>query len=121
MNGLIIGVHVLVSFFIIFVVLLQIGRGAELGAAFGSMGQANSQRGKASTMSKVTAIVAFLFMLTSFLLTYNTTSMQKSSVLDQVESSQPLTPAEPAEVAPAAEPVETAPAAETTPAGVEVN
>ena len=35
-------IHIIVCLLIIFFVLLQAGRGAELGAAFGSVGQANS-------------------------------------------------------------------------------
>jgi len=93
MNGLIITFHILICFFIIFAILLQVGRGAELGAAFGSMGQASNQRGRASLMSKITSVMAMLFMLTSFLLTYNTSLMQKSSVLTDVELTSEEAPA----------------------------
>ena len=112
MNGLLITFHVIFCFFMIFVVLLQVGRGAELGAAFGSMGQAQNQRGQASVMSKITAAVAILFMLSSFFLTYNTSEMQKATVLDKLQSSEAASPAvEPN--APAAEPM--APANESAP------
>ncbi len=114
MNGLLITFHVIFCFFIIFVVLLQVGRGAELGAAFGSVGQAQNQRGQASVMSKVTAVVAILFMLSSFLLTYNTSLMQKSSVLDQVEAVQPSKGEKLPPVAPETMPAEPAPS-ETEP------
>ena len=58
-------IHIIVCLLIIFFVLLQAGRGAELGAAFGSVGQANSVRGKMTGVGKMTAVVAVIFMLTS--------------------------------------------------------
>ena len=45
MFELLLVIHVIACVAIIFFVLLQSGRGAELGAAFGSVGQANSVRG----------------------------------------------------------------------------
>lgn len=64
-------IHVLVSVFLIFVVLVQGGKGAEVGAAFGG---GSSQtlfggRGAATFLSKVTTIAAVVFMFTSLLLT----------------------------------------------------
>ena len=47
-------VHVLVCLFLVFVVLLQTGRGAELGAAFGGMGQATFGRGQSTFITKFT-------------------------------------------------------------------
>src|SRR3989339_765032 len=111
MNGFLIALHILVFFFIIFAVLLQVGRGAELGAAFGSMGQANSSRGQASLMGKVTTVVAFMFMLTSFFLTYQTSNQTRSSVLEKVELQETLPAPAPVEDAaqkqiPQTEPIE---------------
>ena len=53
-------IHIIVCLLIIFFVLLQAGRGAELGAAFGSVGQANSVRGKMTGVGKMTAVVAVI-------------------------------------------------------------
>ncbi|MDH5560764.1 MAG: preprotein translocase subunit SecG [Deltaproteobacteria bacterium] len=86
-------IHVVVSIFIIFVVLLQVGRGAELGAAFGSMGQANNLRGSQSVMGKITTIMAVAFMITSFWLTYNTSTNAKSSVIENISVEEPSVPA----------------------------
>lgn len=62
--------HVLVSLFLIFVVLLQGGRGAELGAAFGGSSQTLfGGRGAATFLNKMTTMVAAVFMVTSLLLT----------------------------------------------------
>lgn len=84
MNTFLLTIHVLVSLCIIIVVLLQVGRGAELGAAFGSMGQANASRGTASFMTKFTTAMAVMFMITSFSLTYLTSNIAKTSVIDKV-------------------------------------
>ncbi|MDX2469621.1 MAG: preprotein translocase subunit SecG [SAR324 cluster bacterium] len=110
MNGLLLTFHIIICLFIVFSVLLQIGRGAELGAAFGSMGQANNQRGQATLMSKITTVMAVLFMVSSFALTYNSTMSQKSSVLDSAPLAQEAPAAMPVAEAPAAMPAPEAPA-----------
>ncbi len=63
-------VHVLVSFFLIIVVLLQSGKAADLAGAFGGMGSqtAFGPRGAATVLSKATTTAAVLFMLTSITL-----------------------------------------------------
>lgn len=96
MSTLLLVFHVIVCIFIIFVVLLQVGRGAELGAAFGSLGQANSSRGAATFIGKLTTFMAIAFMVTSFLLTYQTSDRVKSSVTDtvKVEETQQTAPAQ---------------------------
>jgi len=98
MSGFLVAFHVVTCIFIILAVLLQVGRGAELGAAFGSMGQAQSSRGQQSFMAKFTTVMAALFMMTSATLTYQTSKEQQSSVMDRVgvETSAPVTPAAPA-------------------------
>lgn len=62
--------HVLVSFFLIIVVLLQSGKAADLAGAFGGMGSqtAFGPRGAATVLSKATTTAAVLFMLTSITL-----------------------------------------------------
>lgn len=102
MSTLILTIHIIVCVFIIFVVLLQVGRGAELGAAFGSMGQANASRGVTTFISKLTTFMAVAFMVTSFVLTFQTSDRAKSSVTDTVSQedvAQPVVPAEDTEKA----------------------
>ena len=61
-------VHVTVSLFLIAVVLLQSGKGAEIGAAFGGSSQTLfGSRGAATFLSKMTTISAVAFMVTSAL------------------------------------------------------
>jgi len=70
MFELILVIHIIACISIIFFVLLQSGRGAELGAAFGSIGQANSVRGSMTGVGKITTGVAIIFMLTSLSLAF---------------------------------------------------
>ncbi len=59
-------IHVLVSLFLIVIVLVQGGKGAELGAAFGGSSQTLfGARGAATIFGKMTTIAAVVFMLTS--------------------------------------------------------
>jgi preprotein translocase subunit SecG len=63
-------VHIIVCFLLIFVVLIQSGKGAELGAAFGG-GSSHTlfgSRGAATFLNKMTTIAAVVFMVTSLLL-----------------------------------------------------
>ena len=70
METFLLGLHILVCLFLIFIVLVQGGKGAEVGAAFGG---GSSQtlfggRGAATFLSKLTTGLAIFFMLTSLLL-----------------------------------------------------
>lgn len=64
-------VHVLVGIFLILVVLLQGGKGAGLGAAFGGSSQTVfGASGAGSFLARLTAIAAALFVITSISLSY---------------------------------------------------
>ena len=69
---LILTVHVLVALGIIFLVLLQHGKGADMGAAFGSgsSGSLFGATGSANFLSRITAALAAVFFLTSLGLAY---------------------------------------------------
>lgn len=79
-------IHVVACLLIIFFVLLQSGRGAELGAAFGGVGQANSVRGEMTGVGKITTGVAIVFMLTSLSLAYLSSETTKDSVVRKIEA-----------------------------------
>ncbi len=72
MTYLLIGLHVTVCLALIVIVLLQMGKGAEVGASFGAGGSQTilGASGGASFMGKVTAAAAVIFMLTSLSLAY---------------------------------------------------
>jgi preprotein translocase subunit SecG len=81
MYGVIVALHVLVSLFLIFVILLQPGR-ADGMAAFGGGGSASSVfggRGSVTFLAKVTEVCAVIFMITSLSLAYR--SSHTDSVL----------------------------------------
>jgi preprotein translocase subunit SecG len=72
MEILLLVVHVLIGVGVIGLVLLQHGKGADMGAAFGS-GSAGSlfgSSGSANFLSRTTAILATVFFITSLGLTY---------------------------------------------------
>jgi len=76
---LILTVHVLVALGIIFLVLLQHGKGADMGAAFGSgsSGSLFGATGSANFLSRTTAALAVVFFLTSLGLAYVATHKPK--------------------------------------------
>jgi len=91
-------VHIFVCLFLIAVVLLQSGKGAEIGAAFGGSSQTLfGSRGSATFLSKMTTIVAIIFMFTSLFLAIATSkggSVVKKSVVPQ-QQTMPAAPAGP--------------------------
>ncbi len=71
MTTLILIVHVTVCFALIAIVLLQTGKGAEIGATFGGSNQTIfGSQGASTFLSKVTTAAAILFMVTSLSLAY---------------------------------------------------
>lgn len=70
MYTLVLTIHVLVSFAIVLIVLLQQGKGTDIGSIFGGGGQNPllGSRGAASLIGKVTVGCAALFMCTSLYL-----------------------------------------------------
>ena len=87
-------IHFFTAAGIIFLVLLQRGKGAEAGAGFGAgaSGTVFGARGAGTALSRATAILAGIFMLTSLSLTYvgSHTVAAPTTVLDRL--SQPATP-----------------------------
>ena len=86
--------HVLLAIVLVVLVLLQHGKGADMGAAFGS-GSAGSlfgASGSATFLSRATGFVAALFFITSMSLTYlstnKTSSASAMSLMDQIEESE---------------------------------
>ena len=82
MQSIILILHVLVAICITALVLVQHGKGADAGAAFGS-GSANTMFGSQGPMPflmKLTALFAFVFFLTSIALSYLSTHQAKQQV-----------------------------------------
>ncbi len=89
--------HVLVALVIIGLVLLQHGKGADMGSGFGggSSGSLFGATGSANFLSRATAALATVFFLTSLGLAYLATNKPRigGGVLDAVKS-QPAVPVE---------------------------
>jgi preprotein translocase subunit SecG len=71
--------HVIVCIILILVILLQAGKGANMGAAFGGSSQTVfGSSGPASFLGKMTTVIAILFMITSLTLSYSAVHKGKS-------------------------------------------
>jgi preprotein translocase subunit SecG len=86
-------VHVLVCLTVIMVVLLQTGKGADIGAAFGSGGSQTvfGSRGAGNFLTKLTAAAGALFMLTSLGLAIMSSGggVSSSVIKDETKKSMP--------------------------------
>ncbi len=112
LRGFILTVHILLALMIVFLVLMQRGKGAEAGAGFGSgaSGTVFGARGTATLFSKLTAVFAALFFTTSLLLAYMGTraTVEPTSVIERAaQAAARARSAAPPAVAP---PMQTAPA-----------
>jgi preprotein translocase subunit SecG len=89
MYALLVILHIVACLVLILIVLLQAGKGADMGAAFGGSSQTVfGSSGAGTFLGKMTAGIAILFMLTSLALTY-TASHRSSSLMDR--SKRPVT------------------------------
>jgi preprotein translocase subunit SecG len=116
MTVLIVIVHVVVCLIMMGVILLQAGKGAEIGASFGGSSQTIfGSRGAATFLSKMTIATATLFMLTSLSLSILSAKRSvASSIVDQHPPAEAPASSAPSSEAPAAT---AAPQPPTTDAG----
>lgn len=94
----VVAIHVLVSFFLIFVVLIQQGRSADLAGAFGGQGSqtAFGPRAAANVLTRLTTWSAVIFMFTSLsLVILYERSTGSHSVLQGTKSAPISAPAKP--------------------------
>jgi preprotein translocase subunit SecG len=90
MSILITTIHVIVCLALILIVLLQTGKGANMGSLFGG-GSSSSLFGSggASTfLTKATTIAAIIFMVTSLILTSTSGKKQATSVIEKTKVTQ---------------------------------
>jgi len=95
--------HISVCIFLIGIVLLQHGKGADMGASFGggSSQTVFGSDGPLPLLNKVTTVGAIIFMVTSVALAYNSAHMSKGSVMKGVRTvpiSKPLVNKAPVEI-----------------------
>lgn len=113
MDSLITVLHIVACFVLVLVVLLQHGKGADIGAAFGA-GASNTvfgARGAGNFLTKFTTGTVVVFMLTSLTLSYFSGGSDIADLAPTLESSSPPE---------AVEPLETGTEEGGTPSGFEV-
>jgi preprotein translocase subunit SecG len=99
--SVVLSIHILAGASVIVLVLLQHGKGADMGAAFGSgaSGSLFGSSGSANFLSRTTAALAAVFFCTSLALSYIATNQPRSgasSVIDAAKSiSVPAAPVAP--------------------------
>ena len=109
--------HVIVSVGLILVVLLQTGKGAEIGAVFGgSSSTIFGSSGAGNFLTRLTTGMAIVFMITSLALGYFAGRKPSATIFDSrtpvaAPSTQPVAPV-PSQTAPSASPAPAAPAAQ---------
>src|SRR4051794_2640850 len=115
-------IHVIVSIGLILVVLLQTGKGAEMGAVFGgSSSTIFGSSGAGNFLTRLTTGMAIVFMITSLTLGYFSGRRSSTSIFDTrggpTEQAVPRTPAAPGTAPqPAAPPAAPAAPAQQPPA-----
>jgi len=90
----IIVLHVIVSFALIFIILLQTGTGAGMGAAFGAGSSQTlfGSSGSSKFFTRLTTVAATVFMLTSLTLTVISAHRVKGTVMEGYSASKSVAP-----------------------------
>ena len=105
-------VHILAAVGVVGLVLLQHGKGADMGAAFGSgsSGSLFGSSGSANFLSRTTGVLAAVFFATSLGLTYiSSHKTENKGVMDKVIPAQSSAPS-PASSSSSSAPMESTPA-----------
>mgnify|MGYP003574022999 CR=1 FL=1 len=99
MSTLLITLHVFVCVALIMIVLLQTGKGADMGAAFGGGSSQTlfGSTGASTFLSKATTIAAVIFMLTSLGLAFLSSNKTGNSIMTDVEIPAPIEQSVPVE------------------------
>jgi len=102
--------HIVVSIALILIVLLQTGKGADMGASFGGGSSQTlfGSTGGATFMSKLTTAAAIVFMVTSLVLAYMSGRTPADSIMTDSPPPVEQTTEQTAPAAPAAVPQQTA-------------
>lgn len=112
MYGLLLTVHIIVSILLVVAVLLQSGKGADIGAVFGGAGSQAlfGSAGPADFLNKSTRVLVVVFMLTSLTLGYSAFQKPTQSIMDKPAVTAPSKPAQTAPEAAPTAPAQSAPA-----------
>src|SRR3569623_923690 len=105
MHTVLLIVHIMIAVALVTLVLVQRGKGADMGAAFGSgaSGTLFGSRGSASFLTRATAVLATLFFITSLSLAFlfnqksdskSVTDLTMPAPVQQTAPAQPVKPAD---------------------------
>lgn len=87
-------IHIIVCLFLVVIVLLQHGKGADIGATFGGSGQSLfGTEGPVPLLNKVTTGAAVIFMITSITLAYISAHKGSGSIMQEYSAPAPTAPA----------------------------
>ena len=79
-------IHIVVCLFLIVIVLLQHGKGADIGATFGGSSQAIfGTEGPLPLLNKITTFSAIVFMVTSLTLAFLSSHKASDSVMSDIK------------------------------------
>ncbi len=99
MTTILIVVHTIVCLFLICIVLLQHGKGADVGASFGGSSQSLfGTEGPLPLLNKITTLAAIIFMGTSITLAYLSANKSTGSVMSDLKVQEQQIPAQQAPV-----------------------
>ncbi|MDO8493744.1 MAG: preprotein translocase subunit SecG [Deltaproteobacteria bacterium] len=102
MESILFGLHIFICIFLIAVIMLQTGKGADIGAVFGGASHALfGGRGPATFLNKLTIGVSILFFLTSIGLATWGDGVGTKSVIETVPVEEILPPVAPSTETPA--------------------
>lgn len=100
-------IHVVVCLFLVVIVLLQHGKGADIGATFGGGNTVFGSEGPVPLLNKVTTAAAIIFMVTSITLAYLSAKSGTRSVMQNAPLSKTLPTEQPLETGPVKVPMPT--------------
>jgi preprotein translocase subunit SecG len=98
MYGFLLTIHILVSVFLVIAILLQSGKGSDIGAVFGGAGSQAlfGSAGPADFLNKATRVLVVIFMITSLTLGYFTFERPSKSVM--ATKAAPVVPKAPSQM-----------------------
>lgn len=108
MVSVVVAIHVIVCLSLVIIILIQHGKGADVGAVFGGSSQTTFGASSAgNAMTRATSALAVVFFATSIFLAYASTQRLTGSIFSHTFGSSSVMPVKPKNVAP---PIAPAPA-----------
>ena len=86
MEGILIALHIVICILMVLIILLQTGKGADVGAAFGGGSSQTlfGSSGPVGFLNKLTTAIATLFMVTSLVLAFMASRPATKTMVDDI-------------------------------------